>query len=95
MLNADVIDYKSCLRLQDNFDLDFLNEKVFLHRDQTDLNHCQDDKENSWTCHIILELGIRLLPIVQLCVESSKAEESRLQFTLHRAAFSRMENSMW
>ena len=47
MLNADVIDYKSCLRLQDNFGLDFLNEKVFLHRDQTDLNHCQDDKENS------------------------------------------------
>ena len=46
MLNADVIDYKSYLRLQDNFDLDFLYEKVFLHRDQTDLNHCQDDKEN-------------------------------------------------
>ena len=65
---------KSYLRLQDNFDLDFLmyTKKVFLHRDQTDLNHCQDDKENSWTCHIILELGIRLLPIVQLCVESSK-----------------------
>ena len=49
MLNDDVIHYKSYLRLQDNFDLDFLmyTKKVFLHRDQTDLNHCQDDKENS------------------------------------------------
>jgi len=47
--------------------------KKHLPRNENDLYGGQDDKKSGRTGHIILELWIRLLPIIQLGVKAFKA----------------------